>query len=43
MPKYDTTAEEPGIYVDVVSGEPLFAGYDRASIRLKVGRQTDRD
>ena len=27
MPKYDTTAEEPGIYVDVVSGEPLFAGY----------------
>lgn len=43
MPKYETTAEEPGIYVDVVSGEPLFAGYDRASIRLKVGRQTDRD
>ena len=36
--------KEPGIYVDIVSGEPLFASSDKYRIRLRLAElhQADR-
>ena len=36
--------KEPGIYVDIVSGEPLFASSDKYEFRMRLAEfyQTDR-